>query len=69
MSRAKKNVASGAATSVLGKKVMKTVINDETSMLINSMKRIVKKESGDAKKVCSEPYPSHSYAYGQGGRA
>jgi len=35
----------------LGKKVMKTIVNEETTQLINSIKRIVKKESNNAKKA------------------
>jgi len=51
MARAKKNMASKTATSGLGKKIMKTIVNEETTTLINSLKRIIKKESGNQKKA------------------
>jgi len=51
MSRAKKNIASKTATSALGKKVMKTIVNEETTTLINSLKKIIRKESGNPKKA------------------
>jgi len=46
-----KNVVSKTATSPIGKKVMKAIINDETKSLIDALKRIVKRESGDDKKA------------------
>lgn len=49
MSRAKKNLASKTASSPIGKKVMKALLNEETTTLINSLKRIVRKESGQKK--------------------
>jgi len=51
LDRAKKRAASKTATSVLGKKVMKAIVNDETTTLLNALKRIVKHESGSAKKA------------------
>lgn len=51
MARAKKNVASKTATSAFGKKVMKAIVNEETTSLINALKKIVRKESGNPKKV------------------
>jgi len=51
MSRAKKRAASKTATSALGKKVMKAIVNDETSTLLNALKHIVKAESGSQKKA------------------
>jgi len=51
MSRAKKNIASKTATSALGKKVMKTIVNEETTALINSLKKIIRKESGNPKRA------------------
>jgi hypothetical protein len=51
MSRAKKNIASKTATSALGKKVMKTIVNEETTTLINSLKKIIRKESGNPKRA------------------
>jgi len=50
VSGAVKNVVSKTATSSIGKKVMKAIINDETKSLILALKRIVKRESGDEKK-------------------
>jgi len=49
--RAKKRATSKTATSVLGKKVMKAIVNEETTTLLNALKRIVKAESGSAKKA------------------
>eukprot|EP01124_Arcella_intermedia_P017838 TRINITY_DN24815_c0_g1_i1.p1 TRINITY_DN24815_c0_g1~~TRINITY_DN24815_c0_g1_i1.p1 ORF type:complete len:355 (+),score=99.62 TRINITY_DN24815_c0_g1_i1:77-1141(+) len=49
--RAKKKAASKTATSALGKKVMKAIVNEETTMLLNSLKRIVKAESGSQKQA------------------
>jgi len=51
MKRAKKRAASKTATSVLGKKVMKAIVNEETTTLLNALKRIVKSESNSAKKA------------------
>jgi len=51
MNRVKKRAASKTATSVLGKKVMKAIVNEETTTLLNALKRIVKSESGNAKKA------------------
>lgn len=51
VSGAVKNVVSKTATSPIGKKMMKAIINDETKSLILALKRIVKKESGDEKKA------------------
>jgi len=49
LSRAKKNVAGSAAASVLGKKVIKSILNEETSALLVAVKKIVTKESGKKK--------------------
>jgi len=49
--RAKKRAVSKTATSVLGKKVMKAIVNEETTTLLNALKRIVKSESGISKKA------------------
>jgi hypothetical protein len=49
MTRMKKRVAGNAATSPLGKKVVKSIINEETSALLNALKRIIKKVSGQKK--------------------
>jgi len=51
MKRVKKRAASKTATSVLGKKVMKAIVNEETTTLLNALKRIVKSESGSTKKA------------------
>jgi len=51
MTRAKKRATSKTATSVLGKKVMKAIVNEETTTLLNALKRLVKVESGSAKKA------------------
>jgi len=51
MRRLQKKTASATATSVLGKKVMKAIVNEETTTLLNALKRIVKSESGTAKKA------------------
>jgi len=51
MKRAKKVAASKTATSVLGKKVMKAIVNEETTALLNALKHIVKAESGSSKKA------------------
>jgi hypothetical protein len=49
MTRMKKRVAGNAATSPLGKKVVKSIINEETTALLNAMKRIVKKVDSQKK--------------------
>jgi len=51
MKRVKKRAASKTATSALGKKVMKAIVNEETTTLLNALKRIVKSESGSPKKA------------------
>jgi len=51
MNRVKKRAASKTATSTLGKKVMKVIVNEETSTLLNALKRIVKTQTGDAKQA------------------
>eukprot|EP01123_Difflugia_compressa_P009165 TRINITY_DN294_c0_g1_i6.p1 TRINITY_DN294_c0_g1~~TRINITY_DN294_c0_g1_i6.p1 ORF type:complete len:351 (-),score=91.84 TRINITY_DN294_c0_g1_i6:294-1346(-) len=51
ISRAQNKAATTTATSTLGKKVMKAIINDETTTLINALKHIVKAQSHDAKKA------------------
>lgn len=50
MNRVKKSAASKTATSALGKKVMKVIVNDETTTLLNALKHIVKTQTGDAKQ-------------------
>lgn len=47
--RAKKKMAGDLASSGLGKKVMKTVLNEESLSLLTSMKRIVTKADGKKK--------------------
>jgi len=49
--RAKKKAASKTATSALGKKVMKAIVNEETTTLLNALKKIVRSESGSPKKA------------------
>jgi len=49
--RAKNNISSISATSVIGKKVMKSIVNEETTSVLAALKRIVKAESGAAKKA------------------
>eukprot|EP01124_Arcella_intermedia_P017240 TRINITY_DN2401_c0_g1_i2.p1 TRINITY_DN2401_c0_g1~~TRINITY_DN2401_c0_g1_i2.p1 ORF type:complete len:178 (-),score=49.46 TRINITY_DN2401_c0_g1_i2:112-645(-) len=44
-------MASKTASSVLGKKVMKSIVNEETVALLGTIKKIVKTESGSAKKA------------------
>jgi len=51
LARVKRKTASATATSALGKKVMKTIVNDETKSLLEALKRIVKSESGSQKKA------------------
>jgi len=51
MNRVKKRAASKTATSTLGKKVMKVIVNEETTTLLNSLKLIVKTQTGDAKQA------------------
>jgi len=47
----KKAAASKGAGSAVGKKVMKSIVNDETTTLLNAMKALVQAESGSAKKA------------------
>jgi len=47
----KKNVASAGAGSAMGKKVMKSIVNDETTTLLNAMKALVQAESGSKPKA------------------
>jgi len=47
--RAKKRAVRTTATSTLGKKVMKTIVNEETTSLLNALKTIVKAHSGNSK--------------------
>jgi len=47
----KKAAASAGAGSAVGKKVMKSIVNDETTTLLNAMKALVQAESGSAKKA------------------
>jgi len=51
LDRVKKKTASNVATSALGKKVMKAIVNEETRTLLDALKRIVKSESGSQKKA------------------
>jgi len=51
MVAAKKGAASAAASSGVGKKVMKAIVNDETTTLINALKALVTVESGNSKKA------------------
>jgi len=51
VSRAKDRVVSKTATSPLGKKVMKAIINEETTTLLNALKNIVRVESGNPKRA------------------
>jgi len=51
MTRLQKGAASKTATSALGKKVMKAIVNEETTTLLTALKLIVKAESGSAKKA------------------
>jgi len=51
INRTKNKVVSKTATSALGKKVMKTLINEETATLLGALKNIVSKESGDPKRA------------------
>jgi len=50
MKRVKKTAVSKGATSALGKKVMKIIVNEETAALLNALKRIVKTQTGDPKQ-------------------
>jgi len=50
MDRTKNKMVSVTATSTIGKKVMKAIINEETATLLDALKKIVKKESGDTKR-------------------
>jgi len=49
--RVKKATASATATSALGKKVMKAILNEETTALLAALKHIVKAESNSQKKA------------------
>jgi len=49
--KAKKAAASKTANSAVGKKVMKAIVNDETTTLINALKALVTVESGSSKKA------------------
>lgn len=51
MNRVKKRAASKTATSAIGKKVMKVIVNEETTALLNALKRIVKGQTGNAKQA------------------
>jgi len=50
LDRTKNKVYTSGAASVLGKKVMKAVINEETTSLLSALKKIVNKESKNDKK-------------------
>jgi hypothetical protein len=47
----KKGAASKGAKSSVGKKVMKSIINEETTTLLNALKALVQAESGSSKKA------------------
>lgn len=47
----KKGAASKTANSAMGKKVMKSIVNEETTTLLNALKALVQAESGDLKKA------------------
>jgi len=49
--KTKKAAASKTANSAVGKKVMKAIVNDETTTLINALKALVTVESGSSKKA------------------
>eukprot|EP01126_Amoeba_proteus_P004835 TRINITY_DN11600_c0_g1_i2.p1 TRINITY_DN11600_c0_g1~~TRINITY_DN11600_c0_g1_i2.p1 ORF type:complete len:274 (+),score=46.89 TRINITY_DN11600_c0_g1_i2:147-968(+) len=49
--RLRKSVASKAANSAAGKKIIKESVNEETSTLIIALKSLVEKSSGDKKKA------------------
>jgi len=51
MGRATGKIASATSTSVIGKKVMKAIINEETTTLLNALKNIVRVESDNPKKA------------------
>jgi len=46
-----KSKSYSVTTSTLGKKIMKAIVNDETTTLLNAIKKIVKAESGSQKKA------------------
>jgi len=50
INRTKNKLVSTTATSTFGKKVMKTILNEETATLLDALKKIVKKESGNTKR-------------------
>jgi len=47
----KKGAASKTANSVVGKKVMKSIVNEETTTLLNALKALIQAESGSSKKA------------------
>jgi len=47
----KKGIASATADSTVGKAIMKKIINDETTTLINALKALVTSETGSEKKA------------------
>jgi len=49
INRAKKRAVRTTATSPLGKRVMKTIVNEETTTLLNAIKVIIKAQSGNGK--------------------
>eukprot|EP01130_Rhizamoeba_saxonica_P005782 TRINITY_DN228_c0_g1_i1.p1 TRINITY_DN228_c0_g1~~TRINITY_DN228_c0_g1_i1.p1 ORF type:complete len:327 (-),score=62.74 TRINITY_DN228_c0_g1_i1:132-1064(-) len=51
MKRAKKKAVQKSATSGLGKKIMKMVVNDETTKILHALKAIVKKDTGSSKRA------------------
>eukprot|EP01130_Rhizamoeba_saxonica_P005459 TRINITY_DN2184_c0_g1_i1.p1 TRINITY_DN2184_c0_g1~~TRINITY_DN2184_c0_g1_i1.p1 ORF type:complete len:334 (+),score=90.03 TRINITY_DN2184_c0_g1_i1:378-1379(+) len=51
LKRAKKRAASKTATSGIGKKVMRVIVNEETTALLTALKKIVRKDSGSNRKA------------------
>jgi len=51
INRVKKRAASKTATSTLGKKVMKVIVNEETTTLLTALKQIVKTQTGETKQA------------------
>jgi len=47
----KKGAAAKTANTAVGKRVMKSIVNDETTTLLNALKALVQAESGSSKKA------------------
>jgi len=56
MHRVKNKIASSTATSPLGKKVMKAIINEETTSLLQALKNIVKAEDQKKRRRYGKKY-------------